>query len=107
MPENSNKWVWFCLIKNKTILTCKFHRLNLLKAAEVPEKITYNAKYGLSTSFTRVLQPCDFLELVVHPVVYQARLLQLIQLLTEPEQQMVAGLKLLSGLRVRCFHLEV
>ena len=73
----------------------------------MPEKITYNAINGLSKSFTRVLQSCDFLELVVHPVVYQARLLQLIQLLTEPEQQMVAGLKLLSGLSVRCFHLEV
>ena len=87
-------------------LTCKCHRLNLLKAAEVPEKITYNANNGLSTSFTRVLQPCDFLELVVHPVVYQARLLQLVQLLTEPEQ-MVAGLNLLSDLSVRGFHLEV
>ena len=95
------------MAKDKTKLTCKFHRLNLLKAAEVPEKITYNANNGLSKSFTRVLQPCDFLELVVHPVVYQARLLQLIQLLTEPEQQMVAGLKLLSGLSVRCFYLEV
>ena len=61
----------------------------------MPEKITYNAKYGLSTSFTRVLQPCDFLELVVHPVVYQARLPQLVQLLTEPERMVAAGVKLL------------